>query len=176
MVSSEVPPRAVVISWSTPILNDNPFSKVAKYVISKWTPPRFTLLVDSDTHMWAAKREECMDLEAFALLYDCSCNKATLGNTDNAHLLIRKVWVVVDLVAHRLYLPLHSFEYRSRIAVPDFDAFDHCLALDLSLDVGHPRVDLMTVSIKAVKDEHRSYCIILNRLDWSRYRTVMLPA
>ena len=58
----EVPPSAEVIGWSAPILDKDKFSEITNDVISKWTPPFLTHLVDTHTHVWASIREESVNL------------------------------------------------------------------------------------------------------------------
>lgn len=157
----EVPPGTIVIGWSTPILDEDELSEVAKNVICKWTPPCLALLIDRDAHVWTAVRKECVNLETFALLHNWSSNKATLRNTDNTHLFSCEVWVVLDLVAHCVYLPLHPFKYWSCVTIADLDAFNHCTFVNSTRNVFHPWVDLWAVSIETMKDEHWCYCIYI---------------
>ena len=148
----EVPPSSIVISRGTEILDDSPLSQISKNMICKWTPPRPAFLVYSNSHMWWSKSEECVNLESLTLFNHRSCNKTSLWNTDDAHFLASKVWVIVDLMAHSCDLQRHHFKNWGDVSITDLDAFYDSLVLNCISGHFYPWVDLVAVTVQTVKD------------------------
>ena len=80
--------------------------------------------------MWGTKSEQGVDVQVGTPLYDSSCDQATLRDAHDVDLLASEVWIVMQLVADRGSLPLHTLKHGSDFAITDLDAFDDSLVVD----------------------------------------------
>jgi len=104
----EVPPGAVVVRRSSPVLHYDELCKIAKDMIEERTVPVITLLVDGDTLVWRAKRVKNIDVEVWTCFNDRARDEATLRDTKQIYLFASVVRIIVKLVAHYVGLPLHA--------------------------------------------------------------------